>query len=115
MRFRPLAINYHSRAQEIVAAERDIHARRALGQLLHNEPQSSSDYLLDGDSHADDAVDNAIASGRDEECGSVVYHRDGKENCENGMLGSVSNDHVHIDGGEIMKDGAVSKAVVRSK
>jgi hypothetical protein len=36
MKFRPLSVDYHSRAQEIVAAERDIHARRMAPRSLPN-------------------------------------------------------------------------------
>jgi hypothetical protein len=39
MKFRPLCIDYHSRAQEIIAAERDIHARlMALRSLPNPSP-----------------------------------------------------------------------------
>ena len=36
MKFRPICIDYHSRAEEIVAAERDIHARRMALRSLPN-------------------------------------------------------------------------------
>jgi len=36
MKFRPLCVDYHSRAQEIVAAELDIHARRMALRSLPN-------------------------------------------------------------------------------
>ena len=36
MRFRPLCVDYHARAQEIIATDRDIHARRMAALLLPN-------------------------------------------------------------------------------
>ncbi len=88
MRFRPLCIDYHSRAQEIVATERDIHARRtALRTLPNPSPPSNnrqnyysqSDEEDDGvDSHGDGELDNGMARMKGENDGG-----DGGINDEN--------------------------------
>ena len=84
MRFRPLCIDYHSRAQEIVATKRDVQARRTALRTLPN-PSSPSNNRQNYYSQSDDDVDDLHIDGG-------VSHGKGGVSGENVVCGSGGND-----------------------
>lgn len=56
MKFRPLCIDYHSRAQEIVATERDIHARRMALRSLPNPSSPCDRHRRRPNSQSEDGI-----------------------------------------------------------
>ena len=63
MKFRPLCIDYHSRAQEIVAAEREVLARRMALRLLPPNPSSTPFDLRRGRARSEDGIGPAGGRG----------------------------------------------------
>lgn len=83
MKFRPLCINYHARAQQIIITERDYNSRRAAQSLLSHR-------------HADDDHDRSNITG-------VLPHHDDEENRKPSNY-SLRNDSDEDNGGNSVCD-----------
>lgn len=90
MKFRPLCVDYHARAQEIVATERAIHARRtALRTLPNPSPPCNRNRRRPSDSHCGDGGGIDPNSGGDAPC-------DGKENRNESIPTDGDGTDVHL-------------------
>lgn len=95
MRFRPLCVDYHSRAQEIIATDRDIHARRMAALLL---PYPSSLPCDGHPSYSQNSTsndgDDGIGDGR---CDSYINNEEKRD--ENSSRVNTNNDNDSDDNG----------------
>mmetsp|Transcript_44019 Transcript_44019/g.79003 ORF Transcript_44019/g.79003 Transcript_44019/m.79003 type:complete len:399 (+) Transcript_44019:73-1269(+) len=78
MKFRPLCIDYHARAQEIVATERDSHARRtALRTLPNPSPRHRPNSRCEDGIGLDRGDASSEYCGKENQNGSVSTGNDG--------------------------------------
>ena len=89
MRFRPLCVDYHARAQEIIATDHDIHTRRMAALLLPNPSSLPCDShpSYSQNSLSNDGDDGIGLDGR---CDS--YINDEEKRDENSSRVNINND-----------------------
>lgn len=97
-RFRPLCVDYHARAQEIIATDRDIRTRRMAALLL---PYPSS---LPCDSHPPSHSQNSTSNdgdgiGLDGRCDSYINNEEKRD--ENSSRVNTNNDDDSGDDGNV--------------
>jgi hypothetical protein len=80
MRFRPLCIDYHARAQEIIITERDYNSRRAAQSLLSHR-------------HAEDRMDDEDESPRHHDFDDDLFVLNDEDGENREPSNSVSNGH----------------------
>lgn len=85
MKFRPLCIDYHSRAQEVVATEREIRARRMALQTLRVPPASNRQLCDDDDAGSPDRGDDdsSVCDGKENRAGGEVLNSNDGDDLEN--------------------------------
>ena len=78
MKFRPLCIDYHAREQEIVATERDTHARRtALRTLPDPSPRHHPNSRCEDGIGSDRCDASSEYAGKEHQNGSISTGNDG--------------------------------------
>lgn len=98
MRFRPLCVDYHSRAQEIIATDRDIHTRRMAALLLPNpSPLPCDSHPSYSQNSLSNDGDGIGLDGRP--CDSCINDEEKRD--ENSARVNVNNDNDSDDNGNV--------------
>jgi hypothetical protein len=94
MRFRPLCVDYHARAQEIIATDRDIHTRRMAALLL---PNPSSLPCASHPFYPNSTSDDGDGIGLYGRCDSCINDEEKRD--ENSSRVNTNNDNDSDDNG----------------
>jgi len=98
-RFRPLCVDYHSRAQEIIATDRDIHTRRMAALLLPNPSSLPCDGHPSYSRNSTSNDGDGIGFGLDGRCDSYINNEEKRD--ENSSRVNTNNDNDSDDNGNV--------------